>query len=269
MTVRISEHKMHISELNNREKRVQVFLPYDYYHSEKSYPVIYMGDGQNLVEPSPLSGYSWDVQNTLDDMQREGLIDGIIIVGIDSDPTDRILEYSFDFSKKVKKVIQHKLHLDHTTPQGEVYASFVANEVKPFIDQMYRTLSDRENTYIAGSSCGANIAFYIGVKYKHIFSGIGAFSPALWMVKHHLIPFINDAEFDIELRIYLDMGTKEGFFGKLTFIKDLNHLSEVFLSKGVSSKNICKMIDKGALHTELFWQSRFREFIQFMFQKSR
>lgn len=269
MNVRINEHKMIIPELNNREKRVQVFLPYDYYHSEKSYPVLYMGDGQNLVDPSPLSGYSWDIQNTLDELQKEGVIDGIIVVGIDSDSNDRILEYSFDFTRKVERMLHIKFHLDNTTPQGEIFASFLVNEVKPFIDQMYRTVPNKESTYIAGSSCGGNIAFYIGLKHSDIFNGIGAFSPALWMIKHHLIPFINNTEIDPFLRVYLDTGSKEGYFGRMTFIKDLNHVYEVLLSKGLSPKNVCKVIDKGGLHTELFWQSRFREFIHFMFQKSR
>jgi len=44
----------------------------------------------------------------------------------------------------------------------------------------YRTLSDRSNTGIMGSSMGGLISFYAGLKYANIYSKIGAMSPSFW-----------------------------------------------------------------------------------------
>ena len=41
--------------------------------------------------------------------------------------------------------------------KGVEYGEFVMEVVKPFIDQEYRTLADREHTAMIGSSLGGNI----------------------------------------------------------------------------------------------------------------
>ena len=50
--------------------------------------------------------------------------------------------------------------------KGELYAKMIAEEIKPFIDQRYRTASDRKNTTIGGGSMGALIALYTAGKIK-------------------------------------------------------------------------------------------------------
>ncbi len=57
-------HEIVAVNLENRKKTVRVFLPYDYEISDKSYQVLYMMDGQNLMLPAKFSGYSWNVLPT-------------------------------------------------------------------------------------------------------------------------------------------------------------------------------------------------------------
>ena len=59
--------------------------------------------------------------------------------------------------------------------RGEVYSDFIADTVIPYVDSHYNTNSTRG---IAGSSCGGQAAFYIGMENMDKFSYIGAFSSA-------------------------------------------------------------------------------------------
>ena len=61
---------------------------------------------------------------------------------------------------------------------GYAYMKFIVEELKPFIDRAYRTLSDKENTAVCGSSLGGLISFMIFWEYSDIFSKAACFSPA-------------------------------------------------------------------------------------------
>ncbi len=50
--------------------------------------------------------------------------------------------------------------------KGVEYAEFVMEVVKPFIDENYRTKSDRKHTAMVGSSLGGNITQFIGLEYQ-------------------------------------------------------------------------------------------------------
>ena len=44
--------RMRIEELK-RDRKITVYLPEDYYHSDKRYPVLYIQDGQNAFFDRP------------------------------------------------------------------------------------------------------------------------------------------------------------------------------------------------------------------------
>ena len=56
------------------------------------------------------------------------------------------------------------------------YLSFLVTELKPFIDATYRTLPDRANTSVMGSSMGGLISQYAMSKYPEVFGGAGCVS---------------------------------------------------------------------------------------------
>jgi len=66
MPERLMTIRAHMPQLN-RDRNVRIYLPPDYFvNLSRRYPVLYMHDGQNLFEPSKLSGFSWEVNQTLD-----------------------------------------------------------------------------------------------------------------------------------------------------------------------------------------------------------
>lgn len=148
----------------HRQRRIWIYLPREYTRSRKAYPVIYMHDGQNLFEDwSSFSG-EWGIDETMNALNGKS-----IIVGIDNGGETRLSEYSFHDSPEVKG-------------EGNPYLQFIIYTLKPYIDEHFRTLPDRNNTYMAGSSMGGLITLYAALYYPQVFRGVGIFSPSLWLV---------------------------------------------------------------------------------------
>jgi predicted alpha/beta superfamily hydrolase len=144
-------------ELQN-SRALRILLPENYAaHPEKSYPVIYMHDGQNIFD-SATANYKieWNVDETLYSLVRKGKVREAIVVAPDANQ-DRLNEYDF-------------------TIKGQHYASFLLNTVKPFVDSHYRTLKDREHTYLSGSSMGAHISLALLWHHPEVFSKMAGLS---------------------------------------------------------------------------------------------
>lgn len=263
MKDRVIIKEYQVKSLNNRKKIVRVFLPDDYYETKKFYPVIYMQDGQNLINKSHFSGYSWDVLNTLDGLHE--LTKGIIVVGIDCDPNKRILEYSPYISKTMVKYVRKTagIPFEEIKPEADAYGEFVVNQLKPDIDNLYRTRIDKEYTYIAGSSCGGVISIYLGLRYQHIFSAIGAFSPAYRFLGKSISEYLNDKVIGTHMKIYHDMGTREAGILSPFLVKQMKTFNRLLTDK-VDTRKILMNKDPKAKHNEYFWAIRFKEFITFI-----
>ncbi|HOV15227.1 MAG TPA: alpha/beta hydrolase-fold protein, partial [Spirochaetota bacterium] len=162
--------KMTIPQLDDRVRTIRVYLPPDYKTApDKRYPVIYMHDAQNIYAYSDkeLSG-KWNVDVALNKLFADKKIDGVIVVGIDNG-TNRRGEYCpWVFDYKVGNAIGNG--------EGVKFAEFIVKMLKPKIDADYRTLADRENTAMIGSSTGAVITMYCGIKYQDIFSKVACLS---------------------------------------------------------------------------------------------
>lgn len=155
----------------NTTRKVRIYLPYNYENSNENYPVIYMQDGQNLFDTSTATyRKAWEIDDTLDLLYDEGKTNGVIVVGVDANSSTRTDDYNLYMAPTVNgKELEN-------TRRGKEYTDFIVNTLKPYIDNNYRTLKDRDNTAIVGSSYGAVISLYAGIEYSDVFSMIGAFS---------------------------------------------------------------------------------------------
>ena len=61
-------------------------------------------------------------------------------------------------------------------PQSDNYLLFIVKELKPYINSKYSVFSNRENTFIAGSSMGGLISIYAICEYSKIFGGAACLS---------------------------------------------------------------------------------------------
>ena len=162
-----------IPELTDKETRkAYIYLPENYRNENtKRYPVLYMFDGHNVFFDSHATyGKCWGMKEYMDAAGTP-----LIIVAIEcnhSPDFGRLKEYSpFDFSAP---------QFGKITGKGNKTMNWFIHSLKPEIDKSYRTLSDREHTYIAGSSMGGLMSLYAVLEYNHIFSRAGVLSPSLW-----------------------------------------------------------------------------------------
>jgi len=231
---------------------VIVSLPPDYHTSSASYPVLYLQDGQNLFDPetSYVKGSYWNVQTTSDRLIREGAIEPIIIVGIFNTGVDRLEEYTPMRDPKLG---------GGTASQ---YARLLMEELKPWIDQHYRTLDGPHHTGIGGSSLGGLVSLYLGLSSPQIFGRLAVLSPSVWWAKGGMLQFVRRSRPQPRPRIWLDMGLAEGP-SMIAKCDELNRLLERrHWRPGV---DITYMRVPGARHDEDAWAQRVDPFLRFLF----
>lgn len=257
-------------------RRVWVCLPSGYASSDKRYPVLYMHDGQNLFDESTsYAGVIWDVHQALERAMIRGESEGVIVVGIDNASSDgeetvgRLDEYSPWVNTEIKSMMASRITRD-VGGYGEHYAKFLINDLKPLIDSRYRTLTDRENTGIAGSSMGGFISLYIGLKYDDVFSKVGAFSTAVWFKHDELIKLIHEHGPDTDSKWYLDIGTNESSSEEVAnfnqiYLDGTMAVYDTLLQVGVKEDSIKLVVDEGAKHHEEAWAKRFPDAFHWLF----
>ena len=164
------EHLKNFSSINLNNKRdIIVWLPPSYNDDMgKRYPVLYMHDGQNIVDPSTSAFQTdWQIDEAADSLIKQELIEPIIIVGI-YNTTDRNSEYS-------------------ESDTGYAYMNFILDSLKPFIDRNYRTKPDRKNTATGGASLGGLIPLILAWEYSDVFSKAICFSPAFKIDQYNFV----------------------------------------------------------------------------------
>ena len=238
--VQIISEKFALPQLNTT-RRVWIYLPPDYERTQKKYPVIYLQDGQNLFDDRTSYAGEWQIDETLNSLFSKG-DSGSIVVGIDNGGEKRIADLSPFKNDK------------YGGGNGDLYLDFIVNNLKPYIDHHYRTKSCRKHTTLGGSSLGALISVYGGVKYPKIFGKILAFSPAFWFNSKELNNYIVHSNTPLsKQKYYFIQGQKEDEGMDLETLKVIENLK----SKNVKAQNIYFKEDQQGKHNELFWQRVF------------
>lgn len=153
------------------EKRtIVVWLPPGYAQSRAHYPVIYMHDGQNLFDPATAYiGVDWGIDAALGELIQKREVPPAIVVGIWNTP-DRIPEYMPQKPyESLSETTQQALLEEHGKGAfSDAYLRFLVNELKPAIDQEYRT--QPQYCVIGGSSMGGLVSIYAVCEYPQVFS---------------------------------------------------------------------------------------------------
>ena len=161
-------------------RNVDVWLPPGYdKDATQRYPVIYMHDGQNLFDPATsYGGVDWAVDEVMTQLIADGKARPAIIVGVWNTPKRRE-EYMprrpLD-QKGVKFNVPGAPDVKAEDILSDRYLAFLVEELKPFIDANYRTLSGRADTFVMGSSMGGLISQYAMSMYPAVFGGAGCVS---------------------------------------------------------------------------------------------
>lgn len=245
--VRLLDSNFEIPQLN-RTRRIWICLPEGYEESDLSYPVWYMHDGQNLFDMATSFVGEWEVDESLESM-ISAACSRSIIVGIDNGGQFRTDEYApwinFDSGDG---------------GEGEEYAQFIINTLKPFIDLHFRTLSDREHTVTSGSSLGGLISAYLILKYPGTFSKAALFSPALWFNHDEMMALAETADPLPGTRIYMAAGQNES----ATMVAYMTELKTILEEQGLPGQDIEFSVDPSGQHNEGFWGQKFPGAYEFL-----
>jgi len=244
--VKIMDTAFYIPELK-RTRRIWIYLPPDYAHSKKRYGVLYMHDGQNLFDNATSYSGEWGVDEYLDSIFKKGKKE-VIVVGVDNGLNKRMNEYNpWEFQNFGKG-------------EGDQYVNFLVKDLKPFIDKHYRTLKNKSNTFIAGSSMGGLISLYAVLKYPQVYGGAGIFSPAFWTASGIDSMVIADAK-KVNTRLFFYAGGKEGD----SMVPDMKRIEKEFNERSASP--LKEKIDEDAHHNEAAWRKYFPDFYEWAVQK--
>lgn len=224
----------------DRNRRIWIYLPPDYDATNKTYPVFYAQDGQNLFDQYLSFSGEWEMDESLNALFDNGDA-GAIVVGIENGGAERINEYS------------PWIHPQYGGGQGDEYAAFIAETLKPYIDANYRTRPERESTGIIGSSMGGLISLYAAVAYQEVFGKAGVFSPSLWF-SDEVFSFVSDTGKEADLRFYLLAGALED---NGSVVADNQQLFTTLVNAGFDASEINVHTDADGQHSEWYWAREF------------
>ncbi|MFZ4413396.1 MAG: alpha/beta hydrolase-fold protein [Bacteroidales bacterium] len=248
------EENISFSPLNGT-RNIWVYLPPDYaINPEKRYPVLYMQDGQNVFSEEKFSSSvdypvgSWDVATTLNKMYDDGKNVGIVIA-IDKTP-----EYKSEYSPWKNNDFSQ-------SGTGNEYLQAVINNIIPYVNSHYRTLTGPANTAIAGSDMGGLISYYAALKHQSVFGKAGIFSPSFWFNKADLNTYLASWTKNESSKMYIITGDKEG----TTMNTDAQLFFDATKTKGFTDDNIKREIFKGGTHQNTSWAVQFRRVYAYLF----
>ncbi|WP_422355956.1 alpha/beta hydrolase [Roseivirga pacifica] len=244
--VHIVEKEFDIPGLE-RNRQIRVYLPPEYEGSAKSYPVLYMHDGQNLFDNATSFVGEWGVDEILDSLYYSAGLE-LIVVGVDNGGANRIHELTAWNHEKYGKA------------EGQAYMSFIVSTIKPYVDEHYRTKPGRSNTAIMGSSLGGLITHYAVFQYPEVFSKAGILSPSYWWGEG---PFeqVQEQALPNNTRLYLLMGGKEGD----EMLSSFNRMVDLMKAQGLS-KNVTSKVNPEGEHNEQFWNTEFATAVMWLFR---
>lgn len=252
-------------------RNVDVWLPADYSPAKK-YAVVYMHDGQMLFDSTTTwNRQEWGVDETMSELLTQRKIRNCIVVAIWNNGKFRHPEYfpqkalqylSEDDRTELMNLSAGNEKLLQDGPLADNYLQFLVKELKPYVDQHFSTLSDRANTFIAGSSMGGLISMYAICEYPEVFGGAaclsthwpGTFQPENNPVPDALLMYLKKHLPSPQThRIYFDYGdqTLDSWYEPFQLRAD-----EIMRRAGYNESNWLTRKFPGEDHSERAWKKR-------------
>lgn len=205
----------------------RVYLPPCYHQQpERRYPVLYLIHGQSYNDDQ------WDrlgADESADALIAAGELPPFLIVM----PRDRVW----------------------SQPAEDNFGKAVVEVLIPWIDEHYRSLTDRSYRAVGGLSRGAGWAVHLGLSQWELFGAIGAHSlPVFWTDTYHIKEWLNAIPPEQMPRIFMDIGENDRpeimrsavWFEELLTERDIPH--EWYLFSGY--------------HEEKYWESHVERYLR-------
>lgn len=234
----------YFSEKEGKQRRCFVYTPSDYETNfDKRYPVLYLQHGMGEDERG------WHQQGKMAEILDNQIASGKCV------PMIVVTDYG-------------NCGYIHGAKPGESRDEFGASftpilleEIIPYIDSNFRTLTDRDNRGMAGLSWGGHETLETTMRNLDKFSQIGSFSGALFALAGNLQNaydgiFANPENFNSQVNVFfLGMGSEERFGS--------DKISEELKKAGI---NHIYYESPGTHHEWLTWRRCLNEFLPLLFR---
>ena len=252
------------------ERPVDIWVP-DHYSEDKKFAVMYMHDGQMLFDSTTTwNKQEWKVDEWSSQLMNDGKTQDFIIVAMHNISEIRHSDY---FPNKPFQSLESKDSIYEASRRGsnplfkepinsDNYLKFIVKEVKPYIDANYSVYSDREHTFIGGSSMGGLISMYALCEYPEIFSGAACISthwPGVMPSPNNPIPdaffsYLSENAPDPEYhKFYFDFGTETL---DAYYVEFEDEVTALFEKLGYDESNFRNLKFEGTDHSENSWNQR-------------
>lgn len=256
---RLRLHKAFKSKNLPNERDVIVYVPPGYDNEpERSYPVLYLHDGQNLFDgrTSFVKGRTWMVREHADEAIEAGEIEPLVIVGIYNTGDRRLAEYT------------HEYNWQMGGGEADKYGDLLTRELMPWIASQYRVRQDRESTGLGGSSLGGLVSLYLGLRHPDAFAKLALLSPSVWWNHKSILGYLNEHAPQLWERpqVWLDVGDREG----QRTLRDVEQLARRLKANGWrpgEALHFEKVL--GGTHDEASWAGRVRPMLKFLFPRGK
>lgn len=271
----------HVAEAGLPEQRLTIWLPPGYDSGTRSYPVLYMHDGQNLFDPAK-SAFNkvWAADKAMLVAMATGTVEPHIIVGIWAPGAARYRQY---LPRDVYNVVPPTVRAQMDTMAGgevvsDAYLAWLSGPLKHWVDSTWRTRPGRDDTAIVGSSMGGLMSCYAFLERPDVCGragcisshwpavdprSVGAANPALattwrnWFVSH-----LGQAD---GRRVWFDHGTAtlDAFYAPYQQEIDAQ-MAQSGWRKGIDWQS---RVYPGAAHEENAWAARLPEVFEWLLER--
>lgn len=170
------------SEILGYDRVITVYVPDRYDQTKRRYPVVYFNDGGDYLRYARATII---LDNLIFDKQIEPII-GVFISPPAEPDRNRRTEYGL----------------------SRAYEKFLATELVPLIDKLYRSEPTAKRRLLVGASFGALSALSTALNYPDVFGNVGSHS-AYASFRNDTITSLFQQATTLPLRIYQTVGTYE------------------------------------------------------------
>ena len=237
------------------ERDVIVYLPPEYDRClERTYPVLYLQDGQNLFDgrTSFVPGRTWQVREHADEAIKAGEVEPLVIVGLYNTGDRRLAEYT------------HERDWQMGGGEAGAYGGLITEELMPWNAGQYRVREEREQTGVGGSSLGGLLSLYLGLRFARHFGKLAVLSPSVWWKHKSILGYVNERAPEIwqRPRVWLDVGDQEGQHT----LENAEQLNRRLMANGWKAGETLHFERvAGGTHDEASWARRVRPMLRFLF----
>jgi enterochelin esterase-like enzyme len=224
-------------------RKVQVYLPPGYVKdTARRYPVLYLHDGQNVFDAAE-AGMEWQVDEAAESLVQRGAIAPLIVVAV-ANGEARTDEYAGS--------------------KASLYARFLREELKPFVDRTYRTLPEAASTAVGGASHGGLVSLWLALQHPHTFGNVLALSTSAMWDDGTIVKQVQALPAKLRVRIWLAVGAREGE----RFLASNRHLRDALVAKGWTLGSDLRYLEQeDGAHDEISWAAQVPAMLAFLWPK--